>query len=527
MPPYPHTKLFSDSRRTVVLSGPHIQVLDTQSGRILHSTANFAPDTDAPINSGPIRCSGMSRDGRYLATTGDDKRLKIWDLESLSILTARELPKKPTTIEFSSNTDILVSDKFGDVFRYALHPNNEPVEEQAAGDALSSHENPSSGELILGHASLLTSCLLTLDEKFIITADRDEHIRVSWYPEGYVIESYCLGHKKYVSAIHIPVVSPARLISGGGDLELKVWDWMTGRLQQNITIFPAVEPFIRVTVPNIRRELLGDDDEEPVKSRGRRTNAGKERRRNNASLEPEDSGSQQPLEGSNATSNIVFVVRRISSFLSGAENHVVFSVVGATAIFEFILAESHNQPDIRHYDFGKPVIDFTVCGEGTIWVLLDVRFLEESNAHNEHPHKLVQVAQWSTDKFIDAGSSMLLDSLNTICSLPAAAEDLQALDLYSDLSSLPKSIDGEQGGRVLERLKSSHEPQEDEPTEESASVSVGLTKRALGRLKHKRALDQLHHEKAGDCNISAPGAKKMKADSENELHSMQYEKQII
>ena len=65
-----------------------------------------------------------------------------------------------------------------------------------AGDPLTSHENPSSGELILGHASLLTHCLLTPDEKFIVTADRDEHIRVSWYPEGYVIESFCLGHKK-------------------------------------------------------------------------------------------------------------------------------------------------------------------------------------------------------------------------------------------------------------------------------------------------------------------------------------------
>lgn len=82
--------------------------------------------------------------------------------------------------------------------RYALRPNNNVVEEKNACDTLASHENPSSGELILGHASLLTSCLLAPDEKFIITADRDEHIRVSWYPEGYIIESYCLGHRKYV-----------------------------------------------------------------------------------------------------------------------------------------------------------------------------------------------------------------------------------------------------------------------------------------------------------------------------------------
>lgn len=61
-----------------------------------------------------------------------------------------------------------------------------------------SHENSSGGTLVLGHTSLLTSFLLSVDEKYILTADRDEHIRVSWYPQGYCIESYCLGHKKYV-----------------------------------------------------------------------------------------------------------------------------------------------------------------------------------------------------------------------------------------------------------------------------------------------------------------------------------------
>lgn len=59
-----------------------------------------------------------------------------------------------------------------------------------------SHENPSDGTLILGHTSLLTSFILTEDEKYVISADRDEHIRVSWYPQGYVIERYCLGHNK-------------------------------------------------------------------------------------------------------------------------------------------------------------------------------------------------------------------------------------------------------------------------------------------------------------------------------------------
>ena len=51
--------------------------------------------------------------------------------------------------------------------------------------------------LVLGHVSLLTTFVLSRDEKYIMTADRDEHIRVSWFPQAYTIERFCLGHKKY------------------------------------------------------------------------------------------------------------------------------------------------------------------------------------------------------------------------------------------------------------------------------------------------------------------------------------------
>ena len=132
----------------------------------------------------------------------------------------RELPKKPTQALIARDQQtILVADKFGDVFRYArshnlrvkaiskhafysypLHPvptNTENDDKKEEVSEFTPHENQSGGTLVLGHVSLLTAALLSQVGRHIITADRDEHIRVSWYPQGYCIESYCLGHKKY------------------------------------------------------------------------------------------------------------------------------------------------------------------------------------------------------------------------------------------------------------------------------------------------------------------------------------------
>ncbi|OIW34874.1 hypothetical protein CONLIGDRAFT_675826 [Coniochaeta ligniaria NRRL 30616] len=98
-------------------------------------------------------------------------------------------------------------------------------------------------KLILGHVSMLTDIAVgkiqTLDSKsgksfqkeLIITADRDEHIRVSrGMPQSYVIENFLLGHKEFVSRIHIPARYPNVLISGGGDSYIYVWDYLTGQL---------------------------------------------------------------------------------------------------------------------------------------------------------------------------------------------------------------------------------------------------------------------------------------------------------
>lgn len=102
--------------------------------------------------------------------------------------------------------------------------------------------------LLLGHVSMLTAIAVATatvpDDRaaaaaggervreYILTADRDEHIRVSrGMPQAHVIERFCLGHEDFVSRLCVAPGGRADvLISGGGDDDLFVWDWAEGRL---------------------------------------------------------------------------------------------------------------------------------------------------------------------------------------------------------------------------------------------------------------------------------------------------------
>ncbi|TPX14220.1 uncharacterized protein E0L32_000614 [Thyridium curvatum] len=89
--------------------------------------------------------------------------------------------------------------------------------------------------LLLGHVSMLTGMALASSQKrdYIITADRDEHVRVSRAPpHAHVIETFCLGHGSFVSSLCVARSAgrPDVLVSAGGDDALYVWRWEEGAL---------------------------------------------------------------------------------------------------------------------------------------------------------------------------------------------------------------------------------------------------------------------------------------------------------
>ncbi|KAL2123254.1 hypothetical protein VTJ04DRAFT_3709 [Mycothermus thermophilus] len=114
--------------------------------------------------------------------------------------------------------------------------------------------------LLLGHVSMLTSICVGLapsssplssstgDERrkmkeYILTSDRDEHIRVSrGIPQSHVIETFCLGHEDFVSRLCIPPGGREDLlISAGGDDDLLVWDWLRGKLLTRASVLEQVK----------------------------------------------------------------------------------------------------------------------------------------------------------------------------------------------------------------------------------------------------------------------------------------------
>ncbi|OBT92126.1 tRNA (guanine-N(7)-)-methyltransferase non-catalytic subunit trm82 [Pseudogymnoascus verrucosus] len=234
-----------------------------------------------------------SNDGKYvIIVTGEDKTIRVLrhDGGHLQQISERSMPKRPCAVTLSpSGSAIICADKFGDVYSLPLlmdlpegqdattaplvedeNLSEKPKQFVSSANDLTVHsarnrralqnqlkqnlakadkvEANVGQQLLLGHVSMLTDIALVEEcgRNYIITADRDEHIRVSrGIPQSHIIEAYCLGHSEFVSRLCLPKSANRLLISGGGDDDLFVWDWLSGDLLQKVNISSHVELVLR------------------------------------------------------------------------------------------------------------------------------------------------------------------------------------------------------------------------------------------------------------------------------------------
>ncbi|KAK3807814.1 MAG: WD40-repeat-containing domain protein [Benniella sp.] len=243
--PFSHI-LCHPTKDLVVLSfGEHLQAVDTKSGVILSGTVGLEErDTNGlqaqPLSNTPdpsqenkarVQVLAFSPDGSFLATAADDKIMKIWDADSWKCLGTRTLVRRSNALVFSKDgSHVVTADKFGDVYNMVRDLPDVPAPVKKVETAEEDEEDEDEKEQpILGHVSMATDLALTKDNKYVITSDRDEHIRVSQYPKGHNIESYCLGHTSFVTAVKIlPGASGKYLLSGAGDATVRVWEFLKG-----------------------------------------------------------------------------------------------------------------------------------------------------------------------------------------------------------------------------------------------------------------------------------------------------------
>jgi FOG: WD40 repeat len=190
------------------------QILDISDigSKCITRTGNCDTDKEATsATEAHVVTADISSCEKYICLCTSDKLLSLWETNNLSLISSRTSVRVASKVKFiPSAQTIILADKSGLVFSFSVEK---------------PHED---GKFLLGHQSLLLDILVSPDEKYIITCDRDEKIRVSRYPNTYSIQSYCLGHKEFITGLSLLPSDKSVLISSSGDGTLRLWDYGTG-----------------------------------------------------------------------------------------------------------------------------------------------------------------------------------------------------------------------------------------------------------------------------------------------------------
>lgn len=203
------SKVISDGKFLAV-SGEKVYVFNLNDHNY-YVTIDFNANFNPPSTVQHVDCLQISNNGDYIAICVQ-KLLMIYKLADGSLHSSISIEKTATSIKFfNKSSKIIISDRSGSVHCYKY-------------DSLTIEKE----QLTFGHNSLLTDVIITPNDDFIITADRDEKIRVTNYPNVYNIENFCLGHDQFISNLFLLSHNPEVLVSASGDGTIRLWNYCKG-----------------------------------------------------------------------------------------------------------------------------------------------------------------------------------------------------------------------------------------------------------------------------------------------------------
>ncbi|CAO3616772.1 unnamed protein product [Cunninghamella blakesleeana] len=229
-----------NKHQLVLTNGNTFTVFNTSDGNIVKE---FTSDIENKTPYSDIHCCvSFNADGTLFVSTGDDKEIRVYDTENeWKIVSSQFAAKRVNAVQFSKDgKQIIVADKFGDVYCHPITPSEEKLAP------------------IVGHVSMLTDVVLSNDQKYVITADRDEHIRVSRFPNGYNIETFCLGHTDVITIIRLLPWDTNILISAGGDNTIRTWDFVKGKEIQSLNYLEHINKYIPEDIDKTKLPIVSN-----------------------------------------------------------------------------------------------------------------------------------------------------------------------------------------------------------------------------------------------------------------------------
>ncbi|TKR77372.1 hypothetical protein L596_018360 [Steinernema carpocapsae] len=194
----------------------------------------------------------FSPSGNYICCLTSAKVALVFSVQENFYLHCQpiRLPKAPTAVVFDNKEEnIIVSDRAGNVNRFEVKRQPVTYPEGKKWMDINGEEYNIPFHALLGHMSMVLDMCLSEDNQFILTADRDEKLRVSRYPQAYIIDHFCLGHESYVKSIQ---TFRKGAFTSGGDSVIRAWNLITGK---------CIAHSERLSEDPVRHlRILGDED---------------------------------------------------------------------------------------------------------------------------------------------------------------------------------------------------------------------------------------------------------------------------